>query len=156
MHWIGGKRAIAAIGFTVALAAAGAAIAYFTSSGAGTGTAAIGSSSSVTLHATISSNLYPGSSTPVTFTVDNPSSGSQRVGTISLSSISVDAGHSGCSTALGGGNPDFTMPAVAVNKVFGSGNGQSVAPTGTLTMNETGANQDACQGATLTLNLSNN
>ena len=48
------------------------------------------------------------------------------------------------------------MPAVAVNQVFAAGNGQSVTPTGTLTMNETGVNQDACQGATLTLHLTNN
>lgn len=155
MHWIDRRRALTAVACTVALAAAGAAIAYFTSSGSGTGSAAVGSSSPVTLHATISSNLYPGSSSPVTFTVDNPSSGSQRVGTITLSSISVDSGHSGCSTAIGGGNPDFGMPAVSVNKVFPPGNGQSVTPSGTLTMNETGVNQDACQGATLTLNLTN-
>lgn len=156
MDWISRKRALTALGCTIALAATGAAIAYFTSSGSGTGTAAVGSSSSVTLHATISSSLYPGSSSPVTFTVDNPSSGSQRIGTITLSSISVDSGHSGCSTILGGGNPDFTMAAVTVNKVFASGNGQGVTPGGTLTMNETGVNQDACQGATLTLNLTNN
>lgn len=156
MDWISGKRALTALGCTIALAAGGAAIAYFTSSGSGTGTAAVGSSSAVTLHASISSSLYPGSSSPVTFTVDNPSSGSQRVGTITLSSISVDAGHSGCSTTLGGGNPDFTMSPVTVNKVFAPGNGQSVTPSGTLTMNETGVNQDACQSATLTLNLTNN
>jgi hypothetical protein len=156
MDRIIGKRALIALGCTVALAAVGVAVAYFTSSGSGTGSAAVGSSSPVTLHATISSNLYPGSSSPVSFTVDNPSSGSQRVGTITLSSISVDAGHSGCSTAIGGGNPDFSMPAVTVNKVFAPGNGQSVTPGGTLTMNETGVNQDACQGATLTLNLANN
>jgi hypothetical protein len=156
MDWMTRKRTSAAIGCVVALAAAGAAFAYFTSSGSGTGSAAVGSSSAVTLHATISSNLYPGSSSPVTITVDNPSSGSQRVGTVSLASISVDAGHSTCSTAISGGNPDFTMPAVTVNQVFPSGNGQSVTPTGTLTMNETGVNQDACQGATLTLHLTNN
>lgn len=156
MGWITGRRVPVAIGGVVALVAAGAAFAYFTSSGSGTGNAAVGSSSAVTLHATISSNLYPGSSSPVTLTVDNPSSGSQRVGTVSLSSITVDAGHSTCSTSISGGNPDFTMPAVTVNKVFPSGNGQSVTPTGTLTMNETGVNQDACQGATLTLHLTNN
>jgi hypothetical protein len=156
MDRIIGKRALVALGCTIALAAVGVAVAYFTSSGSGTGSAAVGSSSPVTLHATISSTLYPGSSSPVSFTVDNPSSGSQRVGTITLSSISVDAGHSGCSTTIGGGNPDFTMAAVTVNKVFGTGNGQSVTPGGTLTMNETGLNQDACQGATLTLNLANN
>jgi hypothetical protein len=53
-----------------------------------------------------------GTSSPVSFTVDNPSSGSQRVGTITLSSITVDVGHSTCSTTISGGNPDFAMPAV--------------------------------------------
>jgi hypothetical protein len=150
------RRVFGALGGIVAVGVAGVALAYFTSSGSGTGTAAVGSSSAVTLHATISSNLYPGSSSPVSLTVDNPSSGAQRVGTVTLASISVDAGHSTCSTTISGGNPDFTMPAVAVNKVFQPGNGQSVTPSGTLTMNETGVNQDACQGATLTLHLTNN
>jgi hypothetical protein len=156
MNWMTRKRALLALGSTCALALAAGAIAYFTTTGSGTGTATVGSSSAVTLHATISSTLYPGGSSPVSFTVDNPSPGSQRVGTISLSSITVDAGHSSCSTVLGGGNPDFTMAAVAVNKTFPSGNAQSVTPTGTLAMNETGVSQDACQGATLTLHLTNN
>ena len=156
MTWSKKKRALTALASVVALAAAGAAIAYFTTTGSGTGTATVGSSSAVTLHATVSGNLFPGGSSSVSFTVDNPSSGSQRVGTISLASISVDAGHSGCSTAISGGNPDFSMPAVTVNKTFAPGNGQAVTPTGTLTMNDTGVNQDACQGATLTLNLTNN
>lgn len=150
------KRALIAAACVCALAVAGAAFAYFTTSGSGTGTATVGSSSAVTIHATISSTLYPGSSSPVSFTIDNPSSGSQRVGTITLASISVDGAHSGCSTALGGGNPDFTMAAVTVNQVIPSGSGQSVTPTGTLTMNDTGVSQDACQGATLTLHLTNN
>jgi hypothetical protein len=156
MRWITRKRAFVALGCACALAVAGAAVAYFTSSGSGTGTATVGSSSAVTLHATISSSLYPGSSSPVSFTVDNPSSGVQRVGTVSLASISADSGHSSCSTTISGGNPDFTMAAVPVNQVINPGNGQSVAATGTLTMNETGTNQDACQGATLTLHLTSN
>jgi hypothetical protein len=155
MSWITRKRFFAALGCVCALAAAGAAVAYFTSSGAGTGSASVGTSSAVTLHASIASNLYPGSSSSVTFTVDNPSSGVQRVGTVSLASISVDAAHSSCSTTIGGGNPDFTMAPVSVNQVFPPGNGQSVSATGTLAMNETGVNQDACQGATLTLHLTN-
>jgi hypothetical protein len=150
------KRTLAAGACACALVVAGVAFAYFTSTGSGTGTATVGSSSAVTLHATISSNLYPGSSSPVSFTIDNPSSGTQRVGTITLASISVDAGHSTCSTAISGGNPDFTMPAVTVNQTVASGNGQTITPTGTLTMNDTGVSQDACQGATLTLTLKNN
>ena len=58
------------------------AYAYFSTTGSGTGTATVGSSSTVTLHATVTSSLYPGTSSPVSFTVDNPSSGAQRVGTI--------------------------------------------------------------------------
>ncbi|HEX5928063.1 MAG TPA: hypothetical protein VFY48_01585 [Solirubrobacterales bacterium] len=150
------KRALLALGCTFAVVFAAVAYAYFTSNGSGTGTASVGTASAVTLKGTVTSSLYPGSSSPVSFTVDNPSSGNQRVGTISLQSISVDSGHSTCSTALGGGNPDFSMPAVTVNKTFVPGNGQAVTPTGTLTMNETGTNQDPCQGATLTLNLSSN
>jgi hypothetical protein len=156
MGWITTKRILVALGCVSALAVAGIALAYFTSTGSGTGTATAGSSSSVTLHATISSSLFPGSSSPVTFTVDNPSSGVQRVGTVSLASISVDGAHSTCSTTITGGNPDFTMAAVPVNQVINPGNGQSVSATGTLTMNETGTNQDPCQGATLTLHLTNN
>jgi hypothetical protein len=156
MRWITKKRAFIALGCTCALAVVGVAFAYFTSSGSGTGTATAGSSSAVTLHATISSSLYPGSSSPVSFTVDNPSSGVQRVGTVTLTSITADASHSECKTTISGGNPDFTMAAVPVNQVVNPGNGQSVAATGTLTMNETGTNQDACQGATLTLHLTNN
>ena len=155
MLWITKKRvlALAAIGV---LAVAAGAYAYFTSTGSGTATATVGSGSAVTIKGTVSSNLYPGGSSPVTFTVDNPSSGAQRVGTITLASISVDAGHSTCSKAITGGNPDFAMPAVVVNKTYGTGNGQAVTPTGTLTMNDTGVSQDACQGATLTLHLTNN
>lgn len=156
MRWITKKRAMIALGCTCALAVAGIAVAYFTSSGSGTGTATAGSSSAVTLHATISNSLYPGSSSPVSFTVDNPSSGVQRVGTVTLASITVDASHSECKTTISGGNPDFTMAAVPVNQVVNPGNGQNVAATGTLTMNETGTNQDPCQGATLTLHLTNN
>jgi hypothetical protein len=150
------KRALFALTTVIAVVAAGAAFAYFTSTGSGTGTANVGSSSALTLHATVSGTLYPGASSPVSFTVDNPSQGNERVGTITLSSITVDAGHSTCSTAITGAKPDFSMPAVTVNKTFSSGNGQAITPTGTLTMNDTEVSQDACQGATLTLHVVNN
>jgi hypothetical protein len=156
MLWISKKRVLLVVSAIGVLAVAAVAYAYFTSTGSGTATATVGSSSAVTIKGTVSSTLYPGGSSPVTFTIDNPSSGAQRVGTITLASISVDAGHSTCSKVVGGGTPDFTMVGVAVNKVFPAGNGQAVTPTGTLTMNDTGVSQDPCQGATLTLNLTSN
>ncbi len=150
------KRTLVAIGCLAALAVASIAYAYFTSTGSGTATAKVGSSSPVILKGTVAGNLFPGASSQVSFTVDNPSSGTQRVGTISLTGITVDAGHSTCSTTISGGTPDFSMPAVAVNATFAPGNGQAVTPKGTLTMNDTGVNQNACQGAELTLALSSN
>jgi hypothetical protein len=150
------KVVLVPLGIVVGLAVAGIALAYFTSLGAGTGTATVGSSSNVTLHGTVASALYPGSSSTATFTVDNPSPGSEFVNKIHLASIAPDAGHAGCSTVITGGNPDFTMPDVTAAQSFPTGNGQAVIATGTLTMRETGVSQDACQGATLTLNLTSN
>lgn len=156
MNWLSRKRALAALACISALAIAVGAYAYFTSTGSGTATATVGSSSAMTLKGTVTGNLYPGSSSPVTLTVDNPSSGAQRVGTVSLEKITADAGHSSCSVVITGGNPDFTMADVVVNKTFGPGNGQAVTPGGTLAMNDTGVSQNACQGATLTLTLKSN
>ncbi len=150
------RRVLTALASICVLGIAAGAYAYFTTSGSGTATATVGSSSAVTLKGTVTGNLYPGSTSPVTLTVDNPSAGKQRVGTISLEKITPDAGHSTCSVVVTGGNPDFTMADVVVNKTYGNGNGQAVTPGGTLAMNDTGVSQDACQGATLTLTLKNN
>jgi hypothetical protein len=144
------KRVLLPFGGVVVLIVAAVAIAYFTSSGSGTGSATVGSSSAVTLHGTTASTLYPGTSSSVSFTVDNPSPGTERVGTIQLASVTTDAGHSGCVMT------DFTMPAVVANQSFPSGNGQAVTATGTLSMANSASNQDACQGAPLTLNLTSN
>jgi hypothetical protein len=150
------KGVLIPLGVVVGLVVAGIAVAYFTSTGSGTGTATVGASSNVTLHGAVAGSLYPGASSTVTFTVDNPSPGSEFVGTIHLESIVPDAGHASCSTVITGGNPDFTMADVTANQSFPNGNGQAVAATGTLLMHETGVNQNACQGATLTLNLTSN
>jgi hypothetical protein len=150
------KKVLAALATIGVLVLAGGAYAYFTSAGAGTATATVGSSSAVVLKGTVAGVLYPGASQSVTFTVDNPSTGAQRVGTISLTKVQADAGHATCSTVITGETPDFTMAPVAVNKVYGPGNAQAVTPLGSLKMNDTGVSQDACQGATLTLTLASN
>jgi hypothetical protein len=150
------KGVLIPVSVILGLAVAGIAVAYFTSTGSGTGTATVGASSNLTLHGTVAGSLYPGASSTVNFTLDNPSSGSEYLNTIHLESVTPDAGHSGCSTVITGGNPDFTMPDVSANQSFPHGNGQAVTATGTLTMHETGVNQNACQGATLTLNLTSN
>ncbi len=156
MNSLNRKRVIIGLAGVCVVAIAAVAYAYFTSTGSGTATATVGTSSAVTIKGTVSGTLYPGASSTVTLTVDNPSSGKQRVGTVSLEKITADAGHPTCSVVTTGGNPDFTMADVVVNKTYGPGNGQAVTPTGTLTMNDTGISQDGCQGATLTLSLKSN
>lgn len=156
MNRVSKKRFVAALAGLGVLGIAAGAYAYFSTTGSGTATATVGSSSALVIKGTVTGSLYPGTSSPVSLTIDNPSSGKQRVGTISLQSITADAGHSSCSVVTTGGNPDFTMADIVVNKVFGPGNGQAVTPSGSLTMNDTGVSQDACQGATLTLTLKSN
>ena len=150
------KRVLSALATVCVLAFTAGAYAYFTSTGSGTATATVGTSSAVTLRAKVAGTLYPGASQTVIFTVDNPSPGQQHVGKIGLTKVQPDAGHATCSTTITGENPDFTMAPIAVNETYAPGNGQAVTPTGTLTMNDTGVSQDACQGATLTLTLASN
>jgi len=155
------------------LALAGGAFAYFTSSGTGTGSATVGTNSQLTLHGTTVSTLYPGTSTTVNFTVDNPSPGHQQVGTIHLASIKACVGTgstwNGSSCSNGGteattcesvetgasdtNTDNFWMPDVVENQDVGNGNGQAVTNAGTLKMNDLASSQNACENANLTLNL---
>jgi hypothetical protein len=123
------------------------AYAYFTQPGAGSGSAAVGTSSAISLSATTSSTLYPNGSSDVAITVTNPGHGNQYVGSVHLASVDVSSGHASCSAS------DFTMPDVAVSQDLAAGGSATVH--GTLSMANSG-NQDACQGASLTLNLSSN
>jgi len=156
-----------------ALAFSGVAIAYFSTSGSGTGSATVGTSSALTIHGTSASTLYPGTTSTVSFTVDNPSSGHQQLGTIHLASVkactgagsswngsacsnsgteqttceSVETGASDTTTA------NFWMADVVSSQDFGTGSGQSVTATGTLKMNDLSSSQDSCKNANLTLNF---
>jgi hypothetical protein len=164
------KKGVAAVTSVVVLAAAGAAIAYFTSTGTGTGTASVGTSSNLTVTGTTASTLYPGTSSTVNFTVSNPSSGHEKLGSITLSAVHACTGTgsswngTSCSnsgteqttcesfdTNASSTTDNFSMPVVASNTDFGPGNNQTVTQTGTLAMNDLSSSQNACQGASLTL-----
>lgn len=129
---------------------AGAAFAYYTSTGSGTGSATAGTSTAVVLHGTVADTLYPGTSSSVSFTVDNPSNGHQYVNVITLASVTTDVAHAACVVA------DFSMPNVTAAQDVASGNGTAIIATGTITMANTSTSQDACRNAPLTLNLTSN
>ena len=150
MTFIKSKKALVLLAtLVVAGIAAYGAVAYFTTTGSGTGSASVGTDTAVTLSGTADGTLYPGTSTVVHFKVSNSSAGVEHVASISLGGVTTDAAHSGCVTT------DFTMAPVTVNQDFPSGSDQSVTATGTLQMANNG-NQDACKNAPLTLNLSSN
>ncbi len=140
------RRLIAVAVVAVAIAIAGGAFAYFSSTGSGTGTAGVGSTSNIELSSPSVGTLYPGgSAVPVTVTIHNPGNGNEYVGTISGSV--ADGGTGG--NCLGSW---FTVAPIVYDTNVTAG----ASPTAntTVTMNDSGTNQDPCQGATLTINWS--
>jgi hypothetical protein len=141
------RKALVAGGLVATLGVGGIAFAFFTANGSGTGSASVGSPSPITISASAPDALYPaGPAADVTITVTNPGSGSQHVGSVSLDS--VDASNALCDTSA------FTMDAVTVNQTIAPGDNTVVH--GSLSMTDTGSDQNDCQGASLTLNLSSN
>ena len=138
------------------LATSFAAYAYFTTTGSGQGSGTVGSAKTLVVNqagisysnAATDNALVPGTSATVAFTVDNPSSGNQQLGTIAVSSITTDAAHAGCDTAV---NPTwFSTTTDVVNHDYAPGNGQAVSGGLTVTFNDLNVNQDVCKGAPLT------
>jgi hypothetical protein len=145
------KRILVPVVVIAAFAVAGVAVAYFTASGTGSGTASVGTDSGVTITGVSFDNtLYPGGSTTVRFTINNPSSNTAvsvdkvvadtRYGTTGVDGLPV-----GCSAA------DFTFGAVSVGRSIPASG--SVSATGTLSMANTSANQDACKSGAPVLHL---
>jgi hypothetical protein len=146
-------KRLTAVGVVAVLAVAGGAYAFWTGSGTGGGTATVGTSGTVTVAATVTAGIAPGTSEPVSFTAANPGTSPITVSGVHLANVTVDASHSTCVTA------DFTMASV-VEAPVGFGHpvpaGATVEPlptNGSLVYANTGVNQDACKGATLTLAL---
>lgn len=144
------KRALV-LSVVAVLAVAGVAAAYWTTTGAGEGSGKVAASNgTLVLHGSITEALTPGGSSPVTFTADNSNSSSLQVGTVHAA-VKIDAAHAeaGCKAS------DFTINDTAENQVIAAkSSGVALAHNGSISMADTEANQDACKGATVTLELS--
>jgi hypothetical protein len=168
------KRTTVLAVLIIALIAAVGGWAYFTTTGSGSGSATVGTSSVLALHGATVGTLYPGTTVPVTFTVDNPSTGHQLLGTMHLAGIKacVGAGSSWngtiCSAsgveattcesvetgAADTNTANFYMADVVENQdVAGSTSGVAVTNGGTLKMNNLSSAQDSCKNANLYLQL---
>ncbi|HUE28528.1 MAG TPA: hypothetical protein VMP89_17265 [Solirubrobacteraceae bacterium] len=144
------------------LAIAGGAVAYFTTTSSGTGTAQVGTSSALTISsASTASNLYPGGTArPIAFSIDNTSDGHQYVGKVSATVTAVydstntteidENGTNACATS------NFTTGAASsdVGDIAGGTTYNSAAsaePTVSMTNN---GNQNGCENAVVHLSLS--
>ncbi|MGD0985616.1 MAG: hypothetical protein ABSA65_17665 [Acidimicrobiales bacterium] len=155
-------RRIVAVGLTVGLTlgVASAAFAYFTTTGSGTGSGTVGTATAMTINqASITysnspTNAFvPGTSATVTFTVDNPSSGNQDLGTISLASWASGSPLT-CGSTVSGQSDWFTMTPDVVNTDYAPGNALAVTGNSVITFNNEDTAQNACAGQTITFTYS--
>jgi hypothetical protein len=144
------KKGIALLA-TLVVAAAGAVAgyAYFTASGSGTGTAHVGTASSIAITGSVASDLYPGYSQAFPITVSNPGAGHQYVGTVTLSGVVPSLGGTNNSANCTPG--DFTMAPVPVTTDIAATS--AVTVTGTLAMTDAATSQNGCQNNSLALSF---
>jgi hypothetical protein len=149
------KKAITLLATLVAVAVgAFGAYAYFTASGSGTGQQTVGSASTITLSSSTGAALYPaGGNVAVTVGIANPGSGGQFVNVIS-GSVATDTNGTAGTTADDCLGSWFEVDPVTYANTVAAG-GTASANT-VVRMNDSGTNQNACQGDSLTINWSSN
>ena len=142
------KNKIAAVAASAALVAVsgGAAYAYWSTTGSGSGSATASSGTKdVVLHTSFSADIAPGESRVVTYTADNPNTSSTVVGSLAAAVATSDP--TSCLASW------FTVDApTGSTAVLAGATGASLG-TGTLTFKDTADKQDACKGATITVNV---
>jgi len=144
MKFLKRKKVVVPLAIVAVLALTGGAIAYWTASGSGSGNATVGTSSALTVTAvSFGGPLYPGSSTPVTFSVNNPGSAPIHVTSITSGGISTTGSCLSSDFSFTNGT---TLPADIPA-------GGSLAGTGTLAMANTALNQDACKSTSVGLTI---
>jgi hypothetical protein len=152
MHRITKKSVVIATSALVVLAGTGVAVAYWTGGGSGTGTAMTGTSTALSVNQLSDlTAMYPGDS-PQTLSgdFDNTSSGPIHVTSVvvSIAGVTRDGDPvEGCSAA------DYTVTGATMSAVqdVAVGSGVGSWSGATIQFNDTSANQDACQGATVDL-----
>jgi hypothetical protein len=156
------RRKLVAVAVAVvgSLAIATAGLAYFTSTGSGTGSAVVGNTTgwTVNIGSGIGGPLYPGAGAEnISYTVTNSSPGVQALGATSASVASSTLGGDvtqngvpvpGCSASWFTATNNPPSPQAVL------GGQDSTAGSVDVTMQDSGTNQDACQGATPDITIS--
>lgn len=157
------KRTAAVVaGGALAVATAGTAFAYWTTTGSGSGSGATQSQSvSLTFSTAQLTDMFPGdSSQPLTVTVQNGSTQKAYVAGVKAYVTTNKPGCTGADYLLGGAAAPVDA-AHAVPLAWTAtdlpANGGSATATSTIQFNDNpNASQNACQGATVTVNYLSN
>lgn len=149
---LGRKRVSVVLGVVASLALAAGAWAYFTSSGSGTGSATVGAAGAWTVNASSATGgpLYPGSgSQSIAYTVTNAGSGQQSLAGTTATVKASSGNVTQAGTAVPGCLASWftatnTAPTPLPQSLAGgaTSSGGSVA----VTMQDSGTDQDPCQG----------
>ena len=153
------KTAFIATGAFVVAATVASALAFWTTTGTGSDTGTAATVGTLTVAVNLADGSHPGdgpTGAAITGTVTNNTSSAISVNQVAgdpldtaTHYVTVDALHSSCVLT------DFTVTIdpIANAPVTLAANGGSTPFTGRLVMSESGLNQNACQGATLTVHL---
>jgi len=159
MRKFGKKKYVAAGAVAVViLGSAGAALAYWTAGGTGSGSASTANTNGITINqTTVVTGLYPGGS-PVTISgnFDNPNASKVFVHQVSVAfaanwSKQADLSKPACTAA------DFTLTQPNVTDAeITSGSGVGSWTGATLKLNDSATNQDNCKNVTVDLVYTSN
>ncbi|WP_375479488.1 hypothetical protein [uncultured Jatrophihabitans sp.] len=147
------KRRLAAFVAAAAVIAVGGGIsfAYWTADGTGTGAATTGTSTGFTVAGGTPTGgpLAPGGGAEsVPFTVTNPGAGEQLLSAVTATIANADG--SAWTAVPGCSADDYTVatPVVGFGEIVAGGTSDGAV---SVSMNDTGLNQDACQGVSVPL-----
>jgi len=152
------QKTTAVVGGTIAaVLVGGVAFAYWTTSGSGSGTGytTAGVSDQLSFTQASLTDMYPGdSSQPLTVTVKNTSGESAYVATVKAYITTDKPGCTGADFKLGGSAAPSTVATAAALSWTATdlAAGAQADASSTIQFNNTGANQDACKSATVTVN----
>lgn len=147
----GKKRTTIALTIVVTITGAGAAFAYWTSTGSGTGSATTGESAAFTIVSDPAvGTIAPGSAgQTVDFTVTNPGEGTQHLTEVTVTLATADGtAWAPTGQCLIGDYTATISTSPAPADILASGTVNGVA---TVTLANTAANQDDCQGQVVPL-----
>ncbi len=152
------NKKVAAIGLAagLVLGIAGAATAYFTTSGTGDGSTTAGTAGGVSLTATIAGSIVPGDGgQTVNFSAVNSNDTSADISTVSFVSVTAPDATTACQTMISGDPTQFSMSQVTENQVVPGNATTPLTVTGTLVWADSNSlNQTPCAGQPLQLNVS--